>query len=142
MGPPGCMMPELVAKLIAVAVVLREDLVLIGQRPPGVPLAGMWEFPGGKVKSGETPAAAAARECLEETGLEVEIGDEYPCVTHDYPHGRVELHFFRCTPHDSAQAPQPPFRWTPLAELHGYEFPPANAGLLAELRSIGARCEE
>lgn len=126
------------AKLIAVAVVLRGDHVLIGRRPPGVPLAGLWEFPGGKVQPGETPAAAAVRECQEETGLAVEVMHEYTSVTHDYPHGRVELRFFQAAPLVGAQSPRAPFRWVSLADLNRYEFPPANAALLTELRTTVA----
>ena len=50
---------------IALAVVRHDDSVLIGQRPAGVPLAGYWEFPGGKILDDETPQEAAARECRE-----------------------------------------------------------------------------
>lgn len=52
---------------IAIAVVQRGEQFLIGQRPLGVALAGLWEFPGGKVLPGESPEAAAVRECQEET---------------------------------------------------------------------------
>ena len=58
---------------IAVAVVEHDGRYLVGQRPAHVPLGGFWEFPGGKVERGETPEAAAIRECLEETGLTVHI---------------------------------------------------------------------
>ena len=128
------MTPSTPIQQIAIAVVLRGADVLIGQRPPGVPLAGLWEFPGGKVLPGESPAAAAVRECLEETGLAVDLVGVFPSVTHDYPHGRLELHFLRCVPHDPGQVAVAPFRWVPLAELDRYEFPPANVGLLAILR--------
>jgi len=124
---------------IAVAVVRRANEVLIGQRPPGVPLAGDWEFPGGKTQPGETPREAAERECREETGLSVAVGTEYPSVTHDYPHGRVELHFFACAPLDDRAVPRPPFRWTPIASLDRFPFPPANAGLLQSLKAEAER---
>lgn len=118
---------------IAIAVVCCDDQVLIGQRPDGVPLSGFWEFPGGKVRDTETPTAAAERECLEETGLLIDVVREYPSVTHDYPHGRLELHFFRCTPRDAGQQPTAPFRWVPRKNLAQYEFPPANAAVLGWL---------
>ena len=88
-------------KLIAIAVVEHDAKFLVGQRPPGVPLAGLAEFPGGKVQPGETPEKAAIRECLEETGLTVRIVERYATVRHDYAHDRVELYFFRCTPLDA-----------------------------------------
>jgi mutator protein MutT len=120
--------------LIAIAVVEHEGRVLIGQRPAGVPLAGMWEFPGGKAMSGETAEVAAARECLEETGLAVEVGSERTVVTHEYPHGKVELRFFSCRACDERPAPSAPFRWVPIHDLGRYSFPPANAAVLALLR--------
>jgi len=58
---------------VAVAVIERDGQFLIAQRPAGVPLAGYWEFPGGKIEAGESLEAAAARECWEEAGLEIRI---------------------------------------------------------------------
>ena len=120
---------------IAIAVVLRGDQVLIGQRPAGVALAGLWEFPGGKVEPGETPAQAAERECREETGLSVTAVGEYPQVEHSYQHGDVRLHFMKCelcaAPNDST--PRAPFRWVPRTELTNYEFPAANRALIQQL---------
>jgi 8-oxo-dGTP diphosphatase len=121
------------AKPIAVAVVRHQGRVLIAQRPLGVPLAGMWEFPGGKVREGENPSAAAGRECREETGLEVRVGPLYEEVVYPYQHGTLRLSFFAATPVDPAQAPREPFCWVATADLGRYEFPPANAGTLAKL---------
>ena len=118
---------------IAIAVVARDGEFLIGQRPAGVPLAGLWEFPGGKLLPGETPATAAARECQEETGLHVQVGEAYPDVVHDYDHGRLRLHFFACQPVDPDQTPLAPFRWVARARLADYSFPAANARLVAWL---------
>lgn len=118
---------------IAVAVVSHQGRYLVGQRPAGVPLEGLWEFPGGKVLSGEEPAAAACRECREETGLAVTVRDEYPAVEHQYPHGRLHLRFFACAPSDPAAMPNAPFIWVRAAELARLEFPPANQALIARL---------
>ncbi|HWB12236.1 MAG TPA: (deoxy)nucleoside triphosphate pyrophosphohydrolase [Pirellulales bacterium] len=118
---------------IAVAVVEREGCYLVGRRPDGVPLAGLWEFPGGKVEPGETPEDAAARECREEAGLEVEVGAPYATVDHQYNHGRLLLHFFACRPLDPAAAPKPRFCWIPAARLAELPFPEANASLIKEL---------
>lgn len=122
---------------IAVAVVEHRGKFLIGRRPEGVALAGLWEFPGGKVRPGETPADAARRECLEETGLEVTVGAPYPEVVQQYDHDRVHLHFFACSLVD-AHVPTPEgYRWVAPGELAAYEFPRANEGLLALLASGG-----
>ncbi len=83
---------------IAVAVVVDQGRYLIGLRPEGAPLAGLWEFPGGKVLAGETPALAAARECREEAALEIDIGPALIVIVHDYPHGRLRLHFLAAAP--------------------------------------------
>lgn len=114
---------------VAIAVVQHEGRFLVGTRPVGVPLAGLAEFPGGKVHAGETPAEAAARECLEESGLVVEVGREYLSTLQQYDHGLLEVHFFRCRVVDSAVAPRSPFRWVDAAELASLEFPAANGPL-------------
>lgn len=118
---------------IAVAVVQQQDRFLVGVRPEGASLAGYAEFPGGKVREGETPQQAAVRECREETDLEIELGQAFPEVVHDYDHGRVRLHFFAARPIDPAALPRPPFRWVRRGELARLKFPEANAALLASL---------
>lgn len=120
---------------IAIAVVEFEGRYLIGQRPEGVPLAGLWEFPGGKLEAGESPEAAARRECLEEAGIDVIVEDECFTTEHDYAHGRVELHFFQCRPRDPSRPPRPPYRWIARADLARYTFPAANDKLLRKLQS-------
>src|SRR5688500_18018409 len=103
---------------IAIAVVEHDGQFLIGQRPEGVPLAGLWEFPGGKIQSGETPEAAAVRECLEETGLAVEPLSRYPEHVQSYDHDRVRLYFIACRLADVVKnLPNPPFRWAARDEL-------------------------
>jgi 8-oxo-dGTP diphosphatase len=121
---------------IAIAVVEHDGRYLIGRRPEGAPLAGLWEFPGGKIQAGETAELAAARECLEETGLAVEVGPAYPSVVHQYAHGKVALEFFACRPFEPARTPKAPFRWVLAADLGDYEFPEANGGLVAYLKSL------
>lgn len=127
---------------IAIAVVQQDDRFLIGPRPEGVPLPHYWEFPGGKIEPGETPQAAAARECLEETGIAVVVGEECYHIEHEYEHGRVELHFFRCVPVDPLQKPRGRFDWENLHAMARYRFPPANEGLVHQLLRYGGidRC--
>jgi len=118
---------------IAIAVVEQNNHFLIGQRPPGVALAGYWEFPGGKIEPGESPTQAAARECLEETGIQVEVTSCYLTHTETYDHAAVELHFLACHPHTDSAPPKPPYRWIPRERLPDYRFPAGNRLLLAHL---------
>ena len=124
---------------VAISVVGHEGCFLIGRRPAGVALAGLWEFPGGKIGPGESPTAAAVRECLEETGLAVEPIGAFPTHTQQYDHGAVELHFIACklAGDETLKLAQPrePFRWVSRRELANYEFPAGNAGLLKALLS-------
>jgi len=81
---------------VAVGILLAEDgRFLLASRPAGKPLAGFWEFPGGKLEPGETPADAVARELAEELGIAVEPAAgcrPLPPVEHDYPEMAVRLH--------------------------------------------------
>lgn len=118
---------------IGVAVVEHKGRFLVGIRPQGKPLAGYAEFPGGKCEAGETPERCAARECAEETGLAVRPVRLLERVTWDYPHGRVELHFWLCGLVGPDDNPRSPFRWTGREELATLRFPEANAGVKARL---------
>ncbi len=120
---------------MGIGLIRRGDRFLIRRRPEGTVYAGYWEFPGGKCEPGETPALATARECLEETGLEVLVGSLRRVVEHSYPHGRVRLFCFDCVPRDPAAEPagDAPLRWALASELRGLRFPEANEVLLEEL---------
>jgi len=81
---------------VAAAVVVRPDgQVLLAQRPAGKAYEGYWEFPGGKLEPGETPAHALARELSEELGLVVRRTAPWLVQEYVYPHAHVELNFFR-----------------------------------------------
>jgi 8-oxo-dGTP diphosphatase len=119
---------------IAIAVVERDGCLLIGQRREGVPLAGLWEFPGGKIEAGESPEQAAVRECREEAGIDVLPLFRYPEHNQTYGHGQVQLIFVACQPAGGGLvAPRQPFCWVRREELPTYEFPAGNKGLLAML---------
>ena len=119
---------------IAIAVVEQEGRFLVGQRPAGVALAGLWEFPGGKIEPGETPEAAAVRECREETGLAVEPLFRYPEHVHAYEHGAVQLHFIACRLASGAlHPPREPFTWVERKTLQKCCFPAGNDHILSLL---------
>ncbi len=118
---------------IAVAVIEHQGRYLIGQRPAGVALAGLWEFPGGKQLADESAEQAAVRETAEETGLAVEALGHYGTVTQAYSHGTVAVTFVACRVNVPIVAPTAPFRWVTAAELAKYEFPAANTALVRRL---------
>jgi 8-oxo-dGTP diphosphatase len=118
---------------IAIAVVEHDGCFLIGQRPAGVALAGLWEFPGGKLLPAESPEAGAVRECVEETGLLVRPRFRYPEQVQEYSHGVLQLHFIGCEPVEVDLQPREPFRWVPRGDLAQYALPAGNRGLLAIL---------
>ena len=82
----------------AVALIDVDGRVLLAQRPPGKSMAGLWEFPGGKVEAGETLEESLRRELQEELDIDAEIGPERYRTRHEYPGKHaVELMFFDVT---------------------------------------------
>lgn len=80
---------------VAVGILMQANGdVLLAQRPDGKPYAGYWEFPGGKVESGEALFDALRREFREELGIGILSAQPWCCVDHVYPHAHVRLHFF------------------------------------------------
>ena len=112
---------------VAVAIVEHKGQFLVGVRPESVPLAGLAEFPGGKVHDAETAAAAAVRECREETGLQIVVDREFFSTCHRYDHGLLKIQFFLCRLAASERSrPNSPFCWVTADELGTLEFPAAN----------------
>ena len=124
------------ATKVAIAIVESAGHFLVGTRPEGAPLAGQTEFPGGKCMPDETPRSCVVRECGEETGLMVIPRGHLVTTTHEYDHGAVELHFWRCdlAPDLPEQAvASEPFRWVSRTELSQLNFPDGNADVLSLL---------
>ncbi len=116
----------------AVAVFLRDDEVYIQQRSSAGLFAGMWEFPGGKVRDGETPAQALRRECREELGVNCRSSRKLAELTHYYTVFQVRLHAFVCIPPAGLPTDRT-HRWVPLADLGQYPMPSANRQVVERL---------
>jgi len=108
---------------VAIAVIEKDGRVLLQERPAGGLLAGLWEFPGGKVEPGESVTAALRREIREELG--VRIGDvrRLTTVRHSYTRFEATLHAFRCRIVDPNFAPGPRRRWVTLKGIRRYPLP-------------------
>jgi len=124
---------------VVIAVIERRDEVLIGRRGRGEHLSGFWEFPGGKLKPGESHEDAIRRECREELGVEVEPGTRIECTDFDYEDRKLTLHSYRCRllSGDPTAAADREARWVARSDLAGHSFPPANATVLSRLTSSG-----
>ncbi len=128
---------------VAVGVVFRGDgAVLLGQRPPGKPYAGWWEFPGGKLEAGETVAQALARELHEELGIEVRACAPWVVREFSYPHARVRLHFRRVTAHvgEPCSREGQAFAWLGPESIDVAPLLPATVPVIAWLRLPAALC--
>lgn len=137
--PPECAQKKVV--LVAAAALLDTDSrILIAQRPEGKAMAGLWEFPGGKVHEGETPEFALMRELKEELDI-----DTRPCcfspvafASHSYDDFHLLMPLFVCrvwkgTPHGrEGQA----FKWVRKTALFDYEMPDADKPLVAQLQDV------
>jgi 8-oxo-dGTP diphosphatase len=120
--------------VVAAAVIEADGRYLITRRERGH-LAGLWEFPGGKLAPGETLAEGLRREVREELGADVTVGERIDTVIYHYPGRTVELHFFRCAVAGGCVTPLEgqELAWVTPEELARYPFPPADASLLARL---------
>ncbi len=113
---------------VVIAAVKKNGRYLLGKRPQGGLLGGLWEFPGGKVKPGETHPAALRRELREELGIRVTIGDHVATVEHAYSHFRVSLHVYRCEHRSGKATPRAhtELRWVAPKDFAALAFPKAN----------------
>jgi 8-oxo-dGTP diphosphatase/A/G-specific adenine glycosylase len=122
---------------VVAAIIRKGGKILITQRRNNVHLAGLWEFPGGKVEPGESLEVALEREIREELGLKIRINDEFLVIDHDYPSKSVRLHFFQCTTIEGEARPLDvaDLRWVSPRDLTNYRFPPADLELIIKLQS-------
>jgi mutator protein MutT len=125
---------------VVAAVIERDERFLVTRRPTGVHLAGLWEFPGGKIDPDESHHAALKRELREELDADIEVGELTFATTHPYPDRNVALYFYRCTLRGSARPLLgQEMRWVARPELPLLDFPPADAQLIERLAKLDVR---
>lgn len=124
--------------VVAVALIDSEGRVLLAQRPEGKSLAGLWEFPGGKVEQGETPEAALIRELAEELGIETKSSCLAPLTfaSHSYDDFHLLMPLFACRRWTGIPTPQEGqnLAWVRARDLRNYPMPPADIPLIPILR--------
>lgn len=126
---------------VVVGVIYKDGRILIDKRKPEGLLGGLWEFPGGKVRTGESLEAALRREVREELAIRIRVQRPLTVVDHTYSHFHVRIHAFECTyvsgtVHCIACAG---FKWVRLQDFGRYAFPAANHKIIRDLRSPGKR---
>jgi 8-oxo-dGTP diphosphatase len=126
--------------VVAVALIDSDGRVLLAQRPQGKHLAGMWEFPGGKVHAGETPEAALIRELAEELGIDVHASCLAPFTfaSHAYADFHLLMPLYVCRKWKGIVMSREGQRlaWVRPTRLGDYEMPPADKPLVAMLRDL------
>ncbi len=132
--------PLPVVLVVAVALVDVDGRVLIARRPEGKPMAGLWEFPGGKVDDGESPEAALIRELAEELGIDVSASCLAPLTfaSHAYETFHLLMPLYVCRVWDGRVTPREgqELAWVRPNRLKDYPMPPADVPLVAMLRDL------
>jgi 8-oxo-dGTP diphosphatase len=122
----------------AVALIDPDGRVLIAQRPEGKAMAGLWEFPGGKVEPGETPEAALIRELAEELGIDTWASCLAPLsfASHAYPDFHLLMPLYACRKWQGTPQPREhaALKWVRPGDLSRWPMPPADLPLLPILR--------
>ncbi len=126
--------------VVAVALVDADGRVLIAKRPEGKDMAGLWEFPGGKVKDGEIPETALVRELAEELAIDITESCLAPLsfASHVYDDFNLLMPLYVCRVWKGDITPQEgqEIKWVRPVRLGDYDMPPADAPLVAMLRDL------
>ncbi|MCK5861026.1 MAG: A/G-specific adenine glycosylase [Candidatus Hydrogenedentes bacterium] len=113
---------------VVIAAIYKDGKYLIGKRPSEGFLGGLWEFPGGKIKSGENTTDALLRKCREELGITICVGGLVSIVKHAYTHFKVTLNVYRCTLVSGKIKPKfhTELHWVSPEEFEKFVFPKGN----------------
>jgi 8-oxo-dGTP diphosphatase len=130
--------PLPIVPIVSVALIDERGQVLLQQRPKGKAMAGLWEFPGGKIAQGETPEAALCRELDEELGITVAEGDllAFGFASHRYETFHILLLLWACRRWQGTPAPREgqTIAWVAPAQMSDYPMPAADAPLVTLLQ--------
>jgi 8-oxo-dGTP diphosphatase len=122
----------------AVALIDSDGRILLAQRPPGKSMAGLWEFPGGKIEQGESPEAALIRELHEELGIDTWASCLAPLTfaSHAYENFHLLMPLFACRRWQGTPQPREgqTLKWVYAKDLRDYPMPPADIPLIPILR--------
>ena len=123
---------------VVAAVIEHDGCYLITQRRPTAVLPLMWEFPGGRVESGEDDAEALLREVRHRLGVTIEPGQLISFVSHPYDRYAVDLYLYECTIVEGEPTEQNvnAFRWVPSADFDQYPFTPADELSMSKLLGV------
>ena len=122
---------------VAAGLIIRDGQILIARRRSSARLGGLWEFPGGKRRPGESFKACLAREVMEELGLTIAVHEQIASAEHRDAERRIRIRFYRCA--ILAGEPRPlgceECRWVTPAEIGAYPFAPADEPLVRRIAS-------
>jgi len=126
--------------VVACALIDADGRVLLSERPAGRPMAGLWEFPGGKVEEGERPEQTLIRELREELGIAVEEAWLAPLAfaSHTYPHFHLLMPLYLCRRWQGIVVPQEGQKivWVRPNRLRDYRMPDADVPLVSHLTAL------
>ncbi len=129
-----------VVLVVACALIDPDGRVLIAERPPGRPMSGLWEFPGGKIEVGERPEETLIRELKEELGIVVSDACLAPLTfaSHSYPDFHLLMPLYVCRRWEGTATAQEGqrLRWVRPNQLRDYPMPPADEPLISHLTTL------
>lgn len=123
---------------VTAAILIENGRVLIARRRPGASQAGMWEFPGGKVRPGESPAQCLKREIQEELGIRIVVGEFFGESVYAYEDKTVRLLAYRVRAEGGEMSlnDHAELAWVAIADLGRYRFCPADVPFTEKLRKM------